>query len=343
MSPVSSRTHVVALAVLFTVSCGRCGTGNVPFDAGSDAGSDAGVDASADASDTATDAATLTEAEPLDAAPPPKPPITCPPGMVNVKNDFCIDRWEASLVDRDTGVVLSPYYPPDRKIASFIASSWEKQRFEMGSEEAQQIPLPPLPDYQRKRDVKPKAVSRPNVVPNGYLSGDMAKLACENAGKRLCQHDEWKTACRGAQERQFPYGDKYEQGGCNIFRAAHPALTLHDNPSIGHTDPRLNLVKDGDAPLLRRTGATPRCKSEWGKDAAWDMNGNLDEWVEDPKGLFVGGFYSRSKRDGCDSAVRAHKNEYFDYSTGVRCCYSPAPPSPSDAPTTPAPTESDGG
>ena len=55
------------------------------------------------------------------------------------------------------------------------------------------------------------------------------------------------------------------------------------------------------------------------------MVGNLDEWVEDPKGAFAGGFYSRSKKDGCDSIVRAHGNDYWDYSTGVRCCADPPP------------------
>jgi hypothetical protein len=53
------------------------------------------------------------------------------------------------------------------------------------------------------------------------------------------------------------------------------------------------------------------------------MVGNLDEWVEDPKGMFVGGFYSRAKRDGCQSVVRNHPTYYFDYSLGVRCCEDP--------------------
>ena len=169
----------------------------------------------------------------------------------------------------------------------------------------------------------PLAISRAGVVPNGYLTGVVAAAACKNANKRLCTWDEWRTACRGEADLQFPYGDHYEQGACNIFRRLHPAMELHDNPAIGHTDPRLNLVKDGADPLLRRTGATPRCKSEWDGDAAWDMNGNLDEWIEDDKGRFVGGFFSRSKRDGCESSVGAHPVTYFDYSTGVRCCRSP--------------------
>jgi hypothetical protein len=53
------------------------------------------------------------------------------------------------------------------------------------------------------------------------------------------------------------------------------------------------------------------------------MNGNLDEWVEDEHGRFVGGFFSRSKQDGCESSVGVHPVTYFDYSTGVRCCRAP--------------------
>ena len=162
--------------------------------------------------------------------------------------------------------------------------------------------------------------------PSGYVSGVQADRACKNAEKRLCTNDEWVTACQGAAKRQFPYGDTYKQGACNIFRAKHPASVLHDNPSIGHLDPRLNLVREGADPLLRPTGGTPTCKSEWGGDAAWDMNGNLDEWVEDEKGRFNGGFFSRSKKDGCLSTVGAHPKNYFDYSTGVRCCRDPDAP-----------------
>ena len=58
----------------------------------------------------------------------------------------------------------------------------------------------------------------------------------------------------------------------------------------------------------------------WGDDYIADMNGNIDEWVEDEKGRFDGGFFSRSKKDGCKSTVGAHGKTYFDYSTGVRCC-----------------------
>ena len=80
---------------------------------------------------------------------------------------------------------------------------------------------------------------------------------------------------------------------------------------------------EGDDPLLRPTGGTPACASEWGQDAAYDMVGNLDEWVEDPEGTFVGGFYSRGTREGCDARVEVHSYDYYDYSLGTRCCRTP--------------------
>lgn len=236
----------------------------------------------------------------------------------------CIDRWECQLLDRKSGKMLSPYYPPMPKVAARLAAEWEKKRFEAGSPEGQAIGVPPLPPWHAQDGIEPVAVSKPGVVPSGYVSGVIAQQACENAGKRLCKHPEWHRACRGAADRDYPYGDQYKPGACNIFRFIHPATVLHDNPSIGHLDPRLNLVreKSGD-PLLRPTGGTSQCKSVWGDDAVVDMNGNLDEWVEDEKGRFVGGFFSRSKKDGCQSSVGAHPKNYFDYSTGVRCCKDP--------------------
>ena len=152
------------------------------------------------------------------------------------------------------------------------------------------------------------------------MSGAAAERACERAGKRLCAEEEWVVACRGQKNRKFPYGEAYVDGKCNVYRATHPARVLHGNASIGHFDPRLNQVEEEAGPLLRRTGATPECASEWGNDAVYDMVGNLDEWIDDPDGTFVGGFYSRSTREGCDSRIEVHTYKYYDYSLGVRCC-----------------------
>lgn len=262
------------------------------------------------------------------ALPPPAradegatPARRCPSEMVFVRG-FCIDRWEASLVDAASGEPLSPYYPPVKRQIEAVYEYWELERWTLGEDAAHEMPLPELPAWQATHSFKPRAVSRPGVVPQGYLSYYTAKQACLNAGKRLCSEKEWLTACEGERGLKFPYGERYRSGACNVFRAYHPGFVLHQNSSLGHLDPRLNLVIEGDDdPLLRPTGGTPGCRSRWGADGIDDMVGNVDEWVEGEKApLFVGGFFSRSTTNGCEARVDSHAPPYYDYSLGVRCC-----------------------
>ena len=56
-------------------------------------------------------------------------------------------------------------------------------------------------------------------------------------------------------------------------------------------------------PLLMPTGTLATCASDWGERPVYDMNGNLDEWVEDEHGRFVGGFYARGRKDGCQASI----------------------------------------
>ncbi len=248
------------------------------------------------------------------------PARRCPPEMVDIKGQFCIDRWESILVDAASGRELSPYYSPIPERAKKAHDFWQGERTNLGSAKARTLELPELEEWQLSRHIEPMAVSKPGRIPSGYIDGNTAARGCEQAGKRLCISDEWTTACRGEQNRTFPYGDHYEQGACNVFREAHPAVILHDNASIGHLDPRLNLVEGPEGPLLQRTGVSIRCASRWGRDAIYDMVGNLDEWVNDGAGAFLGGFYARATRSGCDARITTHPRAYADYSLGVRCC-----------------------
>ena len=245
---------------------------------------------------------------------PPKPRGRCGPDMVDVRGEFCIDRYEISLVDLQSGQALSPHYHPTR---AQTAASYERYRG-LNPLRANLPSVPPPEAFQLQHEFEPKATVLADVLPQGYLSGELADAACRRAGKRLCSHAEWLTACRGERSRNFPYGDKYQTGACNVFRDGHPAAILHGNASREHLDPRLGLVSSQDGPLLRRTGATASCRSDWGNDAVFDMVGNLDEWVAE--GFFVGGFYSRATRDGCEARITSHPPYYFDYSLGARCC-----------------------
>ncbi len=241
--------------------------------------------------------------------------------MVDVLGRVCVDRYEATLVDVRTGQSLSPYYHPTADATRLAFERWPRLMPLAKTIEGRTMPVPAPPLWELEaQSFEPMAASVANVVPNGYLSGAGAELACARAGKRLCTEEEWVVACRGAKNRKFPYGDRYQEGRCNVFRGTHPARVLHGDPSVGHMDPRLNLVAEGVEPLLRPTGTTPDCKSEWGADAIYDMVGNLDEWIDDPDGTFLGGFYSRSTREGCDARIDVHGYDYYDYSLGVRCC-----------------------
>jgi hypothetical protein len=244
----------------------------------------------------------------------------CAPEMVDVRGQFCIDRYEASLLDARTGRELSPYFAPNKDQVRRNFTAWQPDHFDCTTDLCRTLRVPDPPDWELSQPFTPTASARPGVVPSGYLSGEAAQQACANAGKRLCTPAEWVLACRGQGGRKFPYGDQYRDAACNVNRSEHPARVLHGNASINHMDPRLNLVEGPDGPLLRRTGATPECRSEWGDDAVFDMVGNLDEWVDDPGGRFQGGFYSRNTKEGCDAAITAHPPAYYDYSLGVRCC-----------------------
>ncbi len=258
---------------------------------------------------------------------PPPVVLGCPSDMVEVGETLCVDRYEVSLVDVTTGRALSPHYPVLPSYDAFLeARKAEAAAFlAKGRGTAANVPLPELPSFQRSGGVKPKAVSKPGVVPNAYLTRAVAASACEAAEKRLCTLPEWQTACRGERATKHPYGDEYTNFRCNVFREEHPGRVLFGDFSVGMQDPRMGLVEGPRGPLLKRTGETATCASRFGADAAYDMVGNLDEWVDDPEGTFAGGFFSRATRDGCERIVVAHGPDYRDYTTGARCCRDARP------------------
>lgn len=240
---------------------------------------------------------------------------------------MCVDRFEVSLSDQASGETLSPYYPVRKEYDGFLRERKGEAKklsatVDAGADAV--LDYPALSELQRGGHFVAQARSVPNVFPSGYLSRDTARAACEVAGKRLCRRSEWRTACRGEMGNKYPYGNKYERVQCNLGRGMHPSRILFGKPSASVIDPRLNLQTLDGEPLLRKTGATPTCKSPWGKDAVYDMVGNLDEWVDDDKGVFLGAAYTRYTKAGCDAAVDAHPAGYWDYSTGARCCKDPA-------------------
>lgn len=220
----------------------------------------------------------------------------CPADMSLVGGRVCVDRWEASLVH----LVKTP---------------------EGVREEA-------ITPYQSVDDMTGyRAVSRPGVVPQGYISGLEAESACRASGKRLCTASEWELGCRGPQNTQFPYGNERRAHVCNDdIRARHPVIEAVHMAGLPHDKtwkdgmnlPTINQLPDSLLP----TGDRSECVTP---DGLFDMVGNLHEWVADADGTFRGGYYMDTSKngDGCSYQTTAHDFDYHDYSTGFRCCADP--------------------
>jgi sulfatase modifying factor 1 len=221
----------------------------------------------------------------------------CPENMVPATQGVCIDKYEAHMVKEDGSAW--PYYNAPAKTPGAIDTL--------------------------------KAQSLPGVKPQGYISGVDAQKACKNAGKRLCTSEEWLAACKGGDpNRVFPYGNERIDGACNdeTIKRKHPISAAIGSSGWakdekGRTYPKGSAM--GDPRVLQHpdnlkpTGSFPQCVSPVG---AFDMMGNLHEWIDDPKGTFRGGYMMDTKinRVGCDYRTVAHSFNHWDYSTGFRCC-----------------------
>jgi sulfatase modifying factor 1 len=207
----------------------------------------------------------------------------CPPGMTRV-DTFCIDRWEAAVVEILPNDALGPWSP-----------------------------------YANPGSATVKAVSAPGLVPQAYINQVQATAACSFAGKRLCTDDEWRRACRGSTDTIYPFGNEPMPGVCNDARTCHPAIQYFETAAdwiwseLDH--PCLDQLPDS----LDETGANPGCVSE---DGVFDMMGNLHEWTADPQGTFRGGYFvdTMINGPGCTYQTTAHGVSHWDYSTGFRCC-----------------------
>jgi sulfatase modifying factor 1 len=225
-----------------------------------------------------------------------QPLLRCPDGMALVERTYCIDKWEAYVVELDANGAERPHSP-----------------------------------FYVVDGLNVRAKTAPNVTPQGYISQVQASKACKNAGKRLCARAEFELACKGPSTANwYPYGGQTKKPGyCNEGKGSTVARFFGSDSSkwtyANFNDPKLNQWEGG----LAKTGAHPRCVSPYG---VFDCVGNLHEWDDDPadargRGRFRGGFYGDAEINGhgCLYVTSAHELTYHDYSTGFRCCADPKP------------------
>jgi sulfatase modifying factor 1 len=223
----------------------------------------------------------------------------CPPDMASIDDKFCVDKYEASLVELmpDGSERAWPYYQAPDALGSVHAV---------------------------------RAVSEKGVFPQGYISEKQAIEACGRSGKRLCKPAEWKTACKGPDTnggpKKFGYANERTPGTCNDNGKSPVGTFFPAAVAEGKAwtwdkmnDERLNQMAGG----LAETGSHEGCTNGYG---VYDMVGNLHEWVLDSAGTFQGGYYLdvTQNGDGCGYRTDAHEAWYHDYSTGFRCCADPA-------------------
>ena len=101
---------------------------------------------------------------------------------------------------------------------------------------------------------KAKAQVEQGATPATGLSWYQAKAACLNAGKHLCSAADWELACGGSGNTTYPYGSAMQVFACNGF-----------------------FAYTGVMPAA--TGSFKNCVATSG---AYDLSGNVEEWLDSP-------------------------------------------------------------
>jgi hypothetical protein len=194
-------------------------------------------------------AAVLLAGTAIAAGPPSGPLKKCPPDSV-VSGTVCMDKYEASVwrIPDPTGVnkkLVSKVQKGTAKLADLQAAG-ATQLGTTGDNYA------PCTDNGQTSCSDIFAVSLPGVTPSSYITWFQAQQACKNSRKRLPSNAEWQAAVAGTPDPE-------------------PAL------GPGDTDGPTDCNTKG-ALIVVATGSRSSCVSN---DGAFDMVGNLSEWVAD--------------------------------------------------------------
>jgi formylglycine-generating enzyme required for sulfatase activity len=141
----------------------------------------------------------------------------------------------------------------------------------------------------------------PNVAgakPTASVGFEEATQSCVSKGKRLCREEEWEKACKGAENRRYPYGDAFDSASCN-------------------TEDEL-----GEDRAIAGAGAFPRCRSGYG---VVDLSGNVAEWTltlfaGNADRAVKGGSSTRPQHAARCSARQNRSPTETSDELGFRCC-----------------------
>ncbi len=142
-----------------------------------------------------------------------------------------------------------------------------------------------------------------------------AKKNCESQGKRLCIDREWTLACEGNERWPYPYGFTRNADACNIDKVWRKV------DFDAYEDPKRRTEELKKLDQREPIGSHPSCISPFG---AYDMAGNVDEWVINESGKpfksgLKGGYWG-PVRTRCRPMTTSHEETFHFYQIGFRCC-----------------------
>lgn len=165
-----------------------------------------------------------------------------------------------------------------------------------------------------------KLGAKPVVMKTWYEAAD----SCKAVGKRLCGDSEWTLACEGQERLPYPYGYERNSEACNVDKP-HPDVNEKALANPATRDAEVARLWQGEP-----SGSRESCVSPYG---AFDMTGNVDEWVVNESGVpyrsgLKGGYWG-PVRNRCRPMTTAHYENFVFYQIGFRCCAD----TPGSAPT----------
>ena len=219
----------------------------------------------------------------------------CAENMVEVEGDYCpwIEQKCLRWLDPETKMRCAEFAPSSKCQSKTAKKHFCIDRYEWPN----------------------KAGEKPNVMGTWYD----AQKACSGVGKRLCGDSEWTLACEGEERLPYPYGYARNSEACNIDKP-HPEV---NEVALGNP-----ATRDAEAARLDQrdaSGSHESCVSPYG---AYDMTGNVDEWVVNESGApyksgLKGGYWG-PVRTRCRPMTTAHYEGFSFYQIGFRCCSDPA-------------------
>ncbi|MBN1592100.1 MAG: SUMF1/EgtB/PvdO family nonheme iron enzyme [Candidatus Coatesbacteria bacterium] len=155
--------------------------------------------------------------------------------------------------------------------------------------------------------------NEPGVKVRNFVNFADAVGICLSQGKRLCTTDEWSRACSGPHHFQYPYGNEFREGACNVgIVKTDQYYTWY---GLRKTDREVTASK----PAL--TGKYQTCVSGYG---AYDMVGNYWEWtdagVTEHAILMGGSWATASDRVSCVTKTEKAIKFYRVPPVTFRCC-----------------------